>query len=113
MPTTMATNEIKYSLKMFFLSLLGYTPQVKLRHIIIQFVLTKPKLSLGICFLIAASFLYPITLIEKNFAGRYWLPQFGSEMQALNDYESKFGSDETLSTQIYNPHGILTKENIE
>lgn len=86
---------------------------MQIRNHVINFVLKKPKTSLAISFLIAISFLYPITLIKKNFAGRYWLPQQGVAMQLLSDYEDKFGSDETLSVQLYNPKGILTKENIE
>lgn len=86
---------------------------MQIRNNVINFVLSKPKTSLAISMLVAVCFTYPIFLIEKNFAGRYWLPESGEGMQLLTDYEDKFGSDETLSVQLYNPEGMLTKENIE
>ncbi len=85
---------------------------MQIRKQLTNTVVDYPKRTLLISIIITILFIYPITQIKKNFSGRSWLPETSTQMQDLLEFEKKFGSDETLSVQIYNPQGIVNRDNL-
>lgn len=85
----------------------------RFKEYFISNIVNRPKLSLGIGFLLFIILSYGTLSIRSNFTPRIWFDPDSPQIQALDAFEKRFGGDQILAIGYYSKKKILSPKILE
>lgn len=80
---------------------------------IIDFVLTKSKISIVLVLIIIGGLISQVPKLKEDFSYRIWFSEDDPLLAKFDAFERKFGNDENVAILIETPNGVFTKESVE
>lgn len=80
---------------------------------IIDFVLKKPWMSIGLCLAFVFAMVPGATLIKQDFGSKIWYSKNDPLIKSLEHFERTFGSDEFVGIVLHSDNGFLNAKALE
>tara|TARA_R110002072_G_scaffold534_8_gene4294 strand:+ start:45699 stop:48002 length:2304 start_codon:yes stop_codon:yes gene_type:complete len=91
---------------------MAYEPKPGIVSRFVDFVIMKPKLSLLLSFIIIFAFLPGLGSFQEKYDVRIWFRDSDPLIQRLDEFEKKFGNDESLIVALKNEDGIFNPKSL-
>ncbi|MDC1175496.1 MMPL family transporter, partial [Bacteriovoracaceae bacterium] len=91
---------------------MAYEPKPGIVSRFVDFVTMKPKLSLLLSFIIIFAFLPGLGSFQEKYDVRIWFRDSDPLIQRLDEFEKKFGNDESLIVALKNEDGLFNPKSL-